>query len=104
MIDLVSLLASNEVGQVANFDAEIDNNWVFVTTSSGISYGEGASIETSFAINTVGFQNTFNGTFGIAQIGNNLNLSYTVLPEPSAYTLLFGLFAIGLVGNRRQRN
>ena len=76
-----------------------------VTTTTGITFGSGASIGASFALNTSGFQNTLNGTFGLAQVGNDLNITYTTsaVPEPSTFGILFGLAALGFTATRRRR-
>ncbi len=100
----INSLTSGQVGGVAqNFDASTSYSWLFVDAGSAIS-SFSASI---FAINTTGFLNTTNGTFSIAQGsgGDNdkLYLTYSAVPEPSTYTALAGLGALGLVATRRRR-
>ena len=54
-----------------------------------------------WTINTDGFTDSDTGTWGLAQSGNDLVLSYTVVPEPSAALLgLLGMCAL----LRRKRN
>jgi len=104
-VNLVSLTAANATGLVPNFDADANHSWTFVTTTTGITFDGAASIGASFAINASGFQNTLNGIFGLAQDGNDLNVTYTTsaVPEPASFALLFGLFAIGFATTRRTR-
>ncbi|MFN7342229.1 MAG: hypothetical protein ACK5TA_02720, partial [bacterium] len=70
----------------------------FVTTTEGIT-GFSASL---FDIDTSGFQNSLNlnGSFSITQNVNNLDLVYTVIPEPRA-VLICGLGLLLLLLRRR---
>jgi uncharacterized protein (TIGR03382 family) len=60
---------------------------------------------TKFAFNTTGFQNSFNGTFSVANNGNNLDLIYTtalvIIPEPATATL--GMLGLAGLMMRRRR-
>jgi autotransporter-associated beta strand protein len=107
-INLVSLTAADIAGQVPNFNANANASWTFVTTTTGITFGAGASIGASFALNSAGFQNTTNGTFGLALLnsGNDLAITYTTsaVPEPGTFALIFSLLAIGFAGTRRRRH
>lgn len=106
-LNLVSLTAANTAGIVPNFDANTDASWTFVTTSTGITFAEGASVGASFTLNTAGFQNTVNGTFGLtlANAGNDLALTYTTsaVPEPSTTAALLGLIGLALAATHRRR-
>ena len=105
-INIDTLTAGNLVGEVDNFDANTNYSWTFVQTSGGITFGSGASIGGSFSLDTSGFANATNGTFAVAQVGNNLALTYTSLsavPEPSTTALLLGLGIFGFVIHRRRR-
>jgi hypothetical protein len=105
-INLVSLTAADAAGQVPNCDANADATWTFVTASGGITFdGERASIRASFALNTSGFQNTPNGPFGIAQDGNDLNITYTAsaVPEPRSFAAWLGLSIPGFCAHRPRR-
>lgn len=102
-IDVLSLTATNATGLVHNFDADADYSWAFITTTTGITFEGGATLDDSFEINTTGFQNILNGTFGLAQNGNNLNITYTTaVPEPGSF-VMFGLVAVCGLARRRRK-
>jgi autotransporter-associated beta strand protein len=90
------LNGTDTAGAMDNFDANQSYSWVFVTTTTGISFGTGASIGASFVIDTSGFAHATNGSFGISQLGNNLALTYTTsaVPEPGSAALLLGVAAV----------
>ncbi|GAB5560936.1 MAG: autotransporter BatB [Synoicihabitans sp.] len=99
-IDVDTLISGTDTaGAMANFDADTNHEWIFVTTTGGISFGENASVGASFAIDTTDFANTTNGTFAVAlaNAGQNLALTYTTsaVPEPSTIGLLLGFMALG---------
>ena len=67
-------------GNATNFDSTQNYSWTIVTATGGIS-GFAANkflINTSGTNGTTGFSNAFgNGTFSLAQSGNDLNLVFT---------------------------
>ncbi len=103
IIDVVSLLASNDTGGLAaNFNDA--NNYTFaIATASGTISGYASN---AFAINTSGFQNSFTGTWGtsLSNDGKSLNITYTAtaIPEPSVASM-FVLGFSALLANRRRR-
>lgn len=105
-VDIDTLLSGQDTaGAMANFDANRSQEWIFVTTTEGITFGEGASIGASFAIEASGFANATNGSFSVSQIGNHLALTYTTsaVPEPGAFALCAGLCGLTLAATRRRR-
>jgi autotransporter-associated beta strand protein len=100
-IFLTSLTAGNAAGVVANFDPAQSTFYTFVTTTGGIT-GFDAS---RFVLDTSAFANAFDGSWSIAQSGNDLNLVYTAsaIPEPSTYAALVGALALGVALVRRRR-
>lgn len=100
-INLFTMSDTTTSGLLATWDPGIDHTWTgFLTTTGGIT-GIVGPLPDLFNVNTGGFQNSFSGTFSIAQSGNNLDLLY-VIPEPSTGVLLaFGLFAA--LSRRRRR-
>ena len=95
-LDLRSLTAANLAGDVANF-AETERSWVILTTTSGITGFEASS----WNILTDGFTSapSWQGVWSLAQVGNDLVLSYAAVPEPSTV----GLLAAGLAASLSAR-
>jgi autotransporter-associated beta strand protein len=68
-----------------NFNAANSYSWMFATSANGIA-GFSAS---QFNINTAGFSNAIGGgTFSVSEVGNDLFLNFTPVPEPSTWALL----------------
>ena len=91
ILNILSLTALNAGGNVPNF-SEINRSWTILSTISGITGFNAAN----WSINTTNFTNTNTGSWGIAQSGNDLVLSYTAVPEPNVTMLLgsMGLLAL----------
>jgi fibronectin-binding autotransporter adhesin len=100
VLNVLSLTALNEAGNVPNF-AESSRSWEILTTT-GTIIGFDASY---WEINTDGFLSTpaWQGDWSLALNGsdNALVLSFTAIPEPSV-TLLGGLGALALLRRRRR--
>ncbi len=85
-------------GSLGSWDGSSNHLWLGIVTSttlSGFASGE-------FVVDTSGFANAFPGQFTVVQDGNNLDLAYSSVPEPSAF-LSLGLGMVGLVTLRRFR-
>ena len=95
ILNVLSLTASNDAGNVPNF-SEINNSWT-ILTSSGITGFDAAN----WSINTSGFIDPATGTWSLAQSGNNLVLSYNVIPEPNVAALIGGLGVLLILRRRR---
>jgi autotransporter-associated beta strand protein len=98
-VNLISLNGAAP-GAAANFNESITQSWVFATATS-ISGTAFASDK--FTVNTSAFSNAFTGTFSVAQVGNELLLTYTAVPEPSAFAALAGCAVLGVATHRRRR-
>jgi autotransporter-associated beta strand protein len=96
VLNVLGLTAGNTTGLVPNF-SEINRSWTILTTSGGISNFNAAS----WSINTTGFSDPDTGNWSLAQNGNDLVLSYNVIPEPHV-SLLGGLGVLLLLGRRRR--
>jgi len=96
-LNVLSLLGDNTSGAVSNF-AESTISRTILTASSTTAFNAGF-----WTIDVSGFTNAEAGTFGLANVGNELILTYTPIPEPSAFAALAGLGVIGFVAYRRRR-
>lgn len=85
-IDIVGLNLSNSPGVVTGFDESQNYSWTIASVSGSISGFDPAV----FNLMTSNFMdnNSFTGTFSIAQQGSDINLMYTAVPEPSSWVLL----------------
>jgi len=99
-LNLLSLTAGNVAGFVGHFN-NTSQSWIILTATTGIS-GFDAN---NWTLNTDGFTSSpdYNGTFTLDQVGNNLVLQYTAVPEPSAYALFMGAGLLLLVMRRVRR-
>jgi fibronectin-binding autotransporter adhesin len=99
-IKLTSLTLANQSGQASNFDNTQNYAWTIATASSGIVGFD----SDKFNFDTSSFQNALGvGSFGISVLGNDLNLTFTAVPEPHEYALVVGLGLIGFAIWRRRR-
>jgi autotransporter-associated beta strand protein len=92
-------------GDAINFDPFASQSWTLVTTSAGI-VGFDASeftINTGAFNGTGGFTNDAVGSFALQVVGNDLVLSYSVIPEPGSVALLLSGVGMFLLLNRRGR-
>jgi autotransporter-associated beta strand protein len=94
ILNVLGLTAGDVAGLVPDF-SEINRSWT-ILTSTGFTGFNAAN----WTINTTGFSDPDTGTWLLAQSGNNLMLSYTVIPEPRA-ALLGGLGMLMLLRRRR---
>jgi len=98
-LDITSLTGLNANGDVGNF-SEVDRSWAILTTTSGID-GFNAANWTLLTTNFTGSP-AYSGTFSLAQMGNDLVLSYAV-PEPTTWGLLALSLTTVVVFRRRRR-
>lgn len=95
-LNVLSLTAGNTGGEVPNF-SEINRSWTVLTTTGGITGFDAAD----WTVHVDGFINATTGSFALAQSGNDLVLSYTVVPESSVAVLLGGFGVLALLRRRR---
>jgi fibronectin-binding autotransporter adhesin len=99
-LNIFSLDSLNMAGLVGanggNLFTETSKSWTILTTTSGIT-GFNAG---SWLVSPTNFQDADTGAWSLAQSGNDLVLSYTVIPEPKA-ALLGGLGILLLLRRRR---
>lgn len=99
-LDLRSLTVGNLAGDVANF-SEVDRSWVILTTTAGIT---GFDVN-NWAILASGFTSdpAWGGTWSVDQVGNNLILNYSAVPEPTIWLgVITGLVALGALRRRQE--
>jgi fibronectin-binding autotransporter adhesin len=97
------ILALATVGELAGFDAAQDYDFVVASSAGGISGFDPAAI----ALDLSGFGAAYTGSWslGLSESGDDLVVSYTAVPEPSTYAVLFGgvALAAGLRYRRRRQ-
>ena len=99
-LNVLSLTAGNVSGNVPNF-AEVNTTWTILSAGGELTGFDAAE----WTINASGFTTgtAYLGSFSLAQVGNDLQLTYTV-PEPSTYALLgVSALACGAWFIRRRR-
>ena len=96
ILNLLGLTAGDISGLVPDF-SEINRSWTILTSAGTLSGFNAAD----WTINTSGFTNPNTGTWSLDQSGNDLVLSYTVVPEPNIPALLGGFGIMALLRRRR---
>ncbi len=99
-----NVVSVDNTGQSANaihFNPASSYSWTFATSPTAIT-GFNAS---DFNIITSGFTNPMgSGVFYVSEVGNNLNLNFTPVPEPSTWALIgAGVLAAVPFALRRRR-
>jgi autotransporter-associated beta strand protein len=100
-IYVTSLTGTNAAGITPGFTYGVTYQWIVASATGGIT-GFNAD---HFAIDTSAFANDPNTIgFAISQSGNDIVLTYTAVPEPSAYAIgIAGLLGISIFLRRRNR-
>jgi autotransporter-associated beta strand protein len=101
-IKLVSLTSSNTPGLITGFNPATSYTWTIANAASGITNFEASD----FMVDASAFFNPFagpvGGAFHLAKNGNSLVLTYTVTPQPLAFSgiqrLANGTFNLSLTG------
>src|SRR5204863_9957516 len=81
-LQLQTLTAGNANGNLASWNGSTDHTWLGIVTTTGGFVGTFSS--DMFVVDTSGFSNLFPGAFSVVQNGNNLDLKYVAVPEPSS--------------------
>jgi autotransporter-associated beta strand protein len=98
--NVVSVNSTGGSAAALNFNPGSSYVWTFATSPSITSFNAA-----DFNIITSGFTNgTGGGGFSVSQVGNNLNLDFTPVPEPSTWALMAsGILALATFEIRRRR-
>ncbi len=98
-LNLFTMVNATTPGPLSSWDPDVTHTWAgFVTTTTGFT----AFAASKFSFNVTGFQNPVTGTFSVVQNGNNLDLVYSAIPEPSTWALLaFSLTTVMVLRRRR---
>lgn len=96
-LELDSLLGGVS-GKMDNFNTDLNYSWKFLTASGGIT-GFDSGL---FAFELNEFMNGSAGVFSVTNVGNDLFLNYTAVPEPSAALYLLS-GSVLLLRRRRSR-
>ena len=97
-IKINSLDIFNSPGELAGLLPNTSQVWTIASATGGIS-GFSQSV---FTLNTAGFTSPVVGSFAILLNGNNLNLQFNTVPEPSSLMIL-GPGMAGLFVRTRKR-
>jgi len=97
-----NVVSANSTGGSAptlNFNPASSYSWTFANASSITGFNAA-----DFNIITSGFTNsTGGGSFSVSEVGNNLDLNFTPVPEPSTWVLMgAGTLALGFAALRRR--
>lgn len=102
-IKLITLDANGNPGTAVGFLNQMYTWTIFDASQSSIVFDSGSFNPAAFAIDSSGFSADVGpGNFAFVQNGDLLQLTFTPVPEPSAYALL-GLGVLSLAGLYRRK-
>jgi autotransporter-associated beta strand protein len=99
--NLGTINSSGGPASAVNFNPAIPYSWTFASSTNAIS----GFLPSQFNLNMSGFMNGIaGGGFSFSEVGNNLELNFTPVPEPSTWALMgAGVLALSTLEVRRRR-
>ena len=92
----MSLDSNDNPAALTDFDASKSYRFVLATSAGIVGFNP-----SEFAVDTSGFANNLDGgNFSVVQDGNNLDLLFTPVPEPSTYLFVAIAMLAGAAVNR----
>lgn len=88
--------AGTSPGNATGFNVATPYAWTIAQTSGGVL----GFVADKFVLDTTGF-NALDGDFAVVQSGNNVNITYTPVPEPASIGMLT-IAGVGLLARRRR--
>jgi len=87
-------------GLASNWNPGDDHFWVFASATNIASFDPA-----DFVVDASGFANSVGpySSWSVTQVGNNLQLNYTAMPEPAATGAALGFLLLALAFTRRRR-
>ena len=103
----LSSIGPDVSGNATNFNNASNYTWTIASTTGGSILGfdrANFNINTGQTNGTGGFSNGLNGgSFDLLVSGNNLNLTFTAVPEPSTWVAMVALLCAGGILRLRKR-
>jgi hypothetical protein len=98
-INLESINPGSGNPGAATFNPATSYQWTLISSSSLTNFQA-----SDFTLNTASFSNSLaGGGFSFTSVGNNIDLNFTPVPEPSTWALMAaGLSVLGYAGYRRR--
>lgn len=101
-LNVTTINALGNPAAALNFNSATGYSWMFASANNIVSFSA-----SDFTINTTGFQNaTSGGLFSVSNVGNNLFLNFTPVPEPATWAMTalgIAVFAPFAISRRRRR-
>ncbi len=104
-IDIVGLTAGNVIGAVPNFNPLNNYTWTLFDVAGTTTGFDAADFTPSFLTNFEPNNPTIpsSGVFSVSQLGNDIVLNYSAIPEPSSILLIVTGLGVSMMTRRRRK-
>ncbi len=104
-IDIVGLTAGNVIGAVPNFNPTSNYAWTLFDVAGTTTGFDAADFTPSFLTNFEPNNPTIpsSGVFSVSQVGNDIVLNYSAIPEPSSILLIVTGLGVSMMTRRRRK-